>query len=246
VTTRTLPLAPELYLAVRRAEDRLYPDAVVTTLPDPPSGTPHADEWRLRGPSARRLAEYFRQQARPLRILDLGCGNGWLSAHVADLPGCRVWGLDTNHLELAQAGRVFHRERLAFLEGDVEAAPFASSTFDAAFIASSIQYFPDLPRLVSALFQLLRPEGEVHILDSPLYDEAEVAAAREASLEYYKRLGIPEMAEHYHHHALSSLRGFEVAVLYDPRGWPRRLLRGAGRPDSPFLWLRLRATETAK
>ncbi|RYD88705.1 MAG: SAM-dependent methyltransferase, partial [Sphingobacteriales bacterium] len=42
------------YLKLRSREGRLYPDAVVRTLPQVPSQDPHAREWSVRERSARR------------------------------------------------------------------------------------------------------------------------------------------------------------------------------------------------
>ncbi len=67
-------------------------------------------------------------------------------------------------------------------------------------VASVIQYFPDLPALIRGLRKLLTKRGEVHIIDSPLYGEQGLAAARERTRAYYAGLGFPEMGEQYFHH----------------------------------------------
>lgn len=231
---------PELYLAVREREGRLYADEVVARLPEVDRSHPHRAEWRARAASARRLIAYFQRQSRSLTILELGCGNGWLASALAGLPGSRVYGLDTNGLELTQAVRVF--DGTAFLAADVLRPPFPDRAFDAVVMASSVQYFDDLGGLLRALKPLLRPGGEVHIVDSPVYADEEVPAARRRSAAYYGDLGIPAMAGRYHHHTWAALMGFDFDILYDPSSVLSRLRRRLGSVDSPFPWLRVRFT----
>jgi SAM-dependent methyltransferase len=231
----------DLYLAVREREGRLYSDEVVRELPDVPAGHPHRVEWMARRASARRLIFYFQRQRRPLRILDLGCGNGWLSAALAGIPGVSVYGVDTNGVELRQAGRVFGGPQPAmFLGADIFHPPFSSGVFDSVVIASAVQYFADLRGLIAAIQPLLGPRGEMHIIDSPFYGEDEVAAARARSAGYYAELGLPAMAARYHHHTWAELQGFDVSLLHDPSAAMARLKRRFGVADSPFPWLRVR------
>jgi SAM-dependent methyltransferase len=230
----------ELYLEVRAVEGRLYEDDVVARLPDVPAGHPLADEWRARAASCARLTRYLEGKQPLPAILEVGCGNGWLSARLARIPGSRVIGLDLPTTELAQAVRLFSDGGVSFLAGDVFAAPFIRPTFDAILLASAIQYFPDLPALLRALRPLLLPGGEIHILDSPLYAAHELDAARRRTRAYYEALGFPQMAQHYYHHPVSALDGFNPRWLYNPQGLARRVGRMFGQPESPFPWICVR------
>ena len=115
---------PELYLNVREKEGRLYPDEIVARLPFMPSGHPLVTEWRARSASARRLVRYLNSLQKSLFILDLGCGNGWLSNLLADTRHI-VIGLDQNPYELKQAARVFlSNPNLTFLDAHIFSSPF--------------------------------------------------------------------------------------------------------------------------
>lgn len=222
----------DLYLRVRAKEGRLHPDDLVMRLPHVPETHPHALEWRLRAASASALSRHLSRHSRPLAILDLGCGNGWLAARL-NQAGHTLLGLDLNRFELAQAARVFTPSvTLAFLEANIFSAPFPPAGFDVIVLASVIQYFASLPRLLQHLRTYLKPQGEIHLIDSPLYEEAELPAAAERSRAYYAGLGFPEMSASYHHHRLSDLAPFAPRFLYRPRRW---WVRWFQRP--PFPWV---------
>jgi ubiquinone/menaquinone biosynthesis C-methylase UbiE len=145
-----------------------------------------------------------------------------------------------NTIELAQASRLFARRNLRFLVADVFRLPFLPGTFDVIVLASIIQYFEDLPRLVQALQPVLSESGEIHLLDSPLYEAGELAAARQRTRHYYHSLGFPEMAGYYHHHPISTLEAFSPRWLYRPNTRLTRLKRRLGQLASPFPWICLR------
>ena len=96
------------YIAVREREGRIYTDEQLLSLPDIDKAHPHYNEWAYRRQSFERLASYLDKnfKGRRLNILDLGCGNGWMS-HRLHEQGHRVTGLDVNMTELEQAERVF-------------------------------------------------------------------------------------------------------------------------------------------
>src|SRR5262245_14886468 len=193
-----------IYLRVREKEGRLYSDEIVKELPAISADHPLAWEWHARAASSHRLSTYLDQLDRPKVILELGCGNGWLANRMAGNVRTFVVGLDRGNVELFQAWwLVAHRRQLSWIYGDIFCGPFADGSFDVVVIASAIQYFPDVPRLIQAMVPILRERGEIHILDSPLYAEADVAGARERSKRYYEQLGFPEMAAHYYHHSPS-------------------------------------------
>jgi ubiquinone/menaquinone biosynthesis C-methylase UbiE len=230
----------DLYLQVREREGRLYPDGLVARLPDIPDDHPLAEEWHWRAESSSRLLAYLAEKPGGLDILDLGCGNGWLSMKLSCLRASRVWGVDRNLLELHQAGRVFNKTNLLLFAADITGLPVRRNAFDIIILASVIQYFPDLAALLKELLLLLKRSGEIHILDSPLYASQELSAARDRTRKYYEGLGFPEMAEYYYHHPISALDGFSPHWLRQPGSWRSRVRRFFGRSGSPFPWIFLR------
>jgi len=243
----------KIYLEVRRREGRVFPDEVVRALPFISKSNPYAKEWVWR----RRSFERFRKQlseswqlsesSAGIRILDLGCGNGWLANRLAENPSWDVWAVDVNEAELAQGARLFGRENLQFVYADFvsrNAVPGGSlpgisfrDTFDLVVLAASVQYFPDLEQLIFSLKKCLKPGGEIHILDSPFYkNENEKEAARRRTLEYYTKLGVPEMATFYHHHLWSEVESLGGVDLDNRLGI--KFLQKI-KWLAPFPWIRL-------
>jgi SAM-dependent methyltransferase len=238
-----LPLDwPDAYLRARELEGRLYPDATVAMLPDVPASDPLAAEWRIRADSAARLVAHLERLPRPLGVLDVGCGNGWLADRIARIEGCRVVGVDANERELAQARRVFGSRRdLDFVLADITLATQRIGDPTVIVLASVAQYVRDLPELLRRLRTWLPPDGELHVLDTPFYASPDLPEAAERSRRHYADLGVPEMAAVYRHHEWRLLAEFAPDVLHRPDSLRARAARRIGRPRSPFPWIRIRA-----
>ena len=67
-----------LYLQLREKEGRVYPDEHVALLPDVSTTHPHYKEWLVRQESSQKLLRWLKKKKKPLDILEIGCGNGWL------------------------------------------------------------------------------------------------------------------------------------------------------------------------
>ena len=187
------------YLLARAREGRLLPDGLVAALPALPPAHPLSAEWAQRADSARRLLAHLARRPRPLRVVDLGCGCGWLSARIADLPTTHVTGVDATAEELAQARRVFgDRRNLRFVEADLTTVDLRAG--DVVVLASVLQYLAAPAELLRRWLSEVGAAGEVHVLDSPIYRAEHVDAARARTAAHYASIGVPEMAARYHHH----------------------------------------------
>jgi len=206
------------YHAVREREQRIHTDTVVRGLPLSGHRTQHAAEWRVRARSLKRLRKILHALGKPLQILDIGCGNGWMSAALA-LDGHAVIAMDAHLAELEQAAHVFAAHTVIWCLSDPRTVLFPQARFDVIAFAASLQYFPDLADLFHRVSKILAPGGRIHVVDTVLYDDPEAteqAAARSAA--YYRALGVPSMAHLYHAHALIDiLRLGHVDTLSMPR-----------------------------
>ncbi|HEY4209821.1 MAG TPA: class I SAM-dependent methyltransferase, partial [Puia sp.] len=131
-------LFEKAYIVTRSLEGRLYTDEELIRLPDLPEAHPHYKEWRLRKASGQRLLRYLARKKRSLEILEIGCGNGWLSHLMSDIRGAEVTGLDINFTELQQAARVFNdAPNLNFIHGDIRSGILEDRLFDCIVLAST-------------------------------------------------------------------------------------------------------------
>ena len=229
----------ELYIQLRRKEQRVYTDEEIRNLPQIDASHPHFKEWRLRKRSCDRLIVYLDEKNKPLHILEIGCGNGWLSAQLAkNIPG-QVVGMDINKEELTQAARVFGDiPNLKFISGDIRSAQLEYTSFDIIVFAASLQYFSSLKETIQSAFQCLRAGGEVHILDTIFYKKSNVDAARQRTKDYYAKLGFPEATEYYFHHCIEDLKNYSAKILYDPAS----LIHKFGKNKTPFFWVCIKKT----
>jgi len=225
----------DIYLAVREREQRIYTDDELAVLPRIYPAHAYAKEWRMREHSAQRLINYLCRKRGPLRVLEIGCGNGWLSAMMADVPGTLVTGLDANHIEIDQARRVFKKKNLEFIYDSFTDSTFEEERFDIIVFAASIQYFASIAAVLKQAQSILSGRGEIHVIDTPFYESSDAVDAGIRSNNYYASLGFPQMADHYFHHSLSELWGFKYEVLFDPSGIVNRLFK-----HDPFYWIKIR------
>ena len=225
---------PGLYISLRKKEDRLYADEQVLHLPNIDASHPHYQEWLARKRSSEKLVRHIRRMKRPLDILEIGCGNGWLSHKLSTIPGTNVTGFDINREELEQAARVFRGlPNLRFAHGDSFFIMPSEKLYDVVVFAASIQYFPSLKTIISDVLEHLQPHGSIHIIDSHVYKAGEIASAKKRSVTHFESLGFPGMSDHYFHHSMDALRQFNCRVLYNPTAPLNRLKR----TKYPFPWI---------
>jgi SAM-dependent methyltransferase len=123
-----------------------------------PVGSQHWDPERY-----ERNARFVAELGAPLlellaprageRILDLGCGDGFLTERLAAL-GCDVVGVDASPEQVAAA----QRRGLAARVARAEALPFAGE-FDAVFSNAVLHWVKDAAGAIAAVRRALRPGG---------------------------------------------------------------------------------------
>ncbi len=228
-----------IYIAVRENEKRVYSDKEVKLLPNTSSSNPHKAEWEMRKRSLQRFTNYINKYNEKLNLLDIGSGNGWFSANIANRSSINIYALDVNKFELEQAARVFNFQNIYFICGNIFDNIFEEHSYDIITLNSSIQYFDNFSTLIKRLFYFLTDESEIHILDSPIYNQNELAGAKERTARYYISAGFPEMVKHYYHHTFDKLNDFNYKILYDPKAVQNNLKKIFGFKDSPFPWIRI-------
>ena len=225
------------YIVIRSLENRLATDDELMKLPDTPAEHPHHREWEMRKRSAQHLVRYLGGRKKVLEILEVGCGNGWLTHQLAELPGTKVTGVDINFTELQQAARVFSNDpNLRFIHGDIRSDTLGDRRFDVIVFAAAIEYFPSLKKILHFSLTLLKPGGEIHVIDSPFFRPEQIERAKRQSQAYFASFGYPEMAEYYYHHPIGDLRSFHFVLLHNPHSVRSRFMR----VNNPYPWIRIK------
>ena len=102
------------------------------------------------------------RQANARRVLDLGCGSGWLSIYLARM-GFFVTGVDVAHhaIELARLWADKENLEVQFDVGDLAELPYPAGAFDAVVANSVFEHLTyDLAHLVmSQLKDIIVPGG---------------------------------------------------------------------------------------
>lgn len=227
----------KLYIELRYTEGRIYNEKEIAELPIVAAADPHHKEWLLRKNSCDKLKRYIKRHPKICNILEVGCGNGWLSAQLTSVTKGCVTGVDINVLELEQARKVFNNiPNLNFMEGDIRDGILGDNKYDLIVFAASVQYFKSLKEILKTATKYLALQGEIHIIDTHFYKPDEVLLARVRSKNYFTEKGFPEMSDYYFHHNIKDLQGFPFVVLHDPHSRISKLLFNR----NPFHWIAIK------
>jgi ubiquinone/menaquinone biosynthesis C-methylase UbiE len=180
----------------------------VTRLDDPALvADEYADETRLR----RRASAYTGAhtaldarvpavaavvEARPARVLEVGCGWGELAEWLARDTAAQVVAVDLSErmVELARARGVDAQV------GDVQELPFADGSFDVAVAAWMLYHVPDLDRGLSELARVLRPGGALVAVTNSRYhllELRELVGSGPSTLSFNRENGEELLGRHF-------------------------------------------------
>lgn len=107
---------------------------------------------------------------QPRKILDLATGTGDMAVALArHLPQCEVLGLDLSEEMLAVAQRKAeahgYAERIALQTGDAEQLALPDEAVDAVTVGFGIRNFARLEQCFAEMHRVLRPDGQVVIVE---------------------------------------------------------------------------------
>jgi SAM-dependent methyltransferase len=188
---------------------------------------------------------------RPLQILDIGAGNGWMSYRLAlrahHPVAVDIFSDGTDGLRCSR----HYPLRFPCIEAEFDRLPFRASAFDLAIFNSSIHYSTNYRHTLTEARRCLRSAGRVVIMDSPVYKRSahgeQMRAERHAHFErtYGFRSDAVPSIEYFDEetlHTLASQLNIEwrriqpwYGFAWALRPWKARL-RGR-RPPSKFCIL---------
>jgi len=185
------------YRAVRAREGytRRTP-AATARLPEVGPHDPDAGVWRVRAASTRVLLERVvrplsAHRNRPLRILDLGAGPGWLASRLA-MDGHAVLAIDLGADPVDGLGAIRHLPGpVTPVVASFDALPLVDAVGDLVIWNASLHYARDLVRTVEEALRVLAPDGRMGIVDTPTY--ADPASGRRMVAERnagWRRMGL--------------------------------------------------------
>ena len=121
------------------------------------------DIWRLvpeaPGPPPRRLVHFVRGLAPARRALDLGCGDGRLTA---EIQASELVAADVSRVALDRAARRLPGVTTVALEPDAP-LPFEDSGFDLVLCLETLEHVRDVQLLLSEARRVLEPGGRLAV-----------------------------------------------------------------------------------
>jgi len=161
------------------------------------------------------------------RVLDVGCGNGSVTAKVAER-GCKVTGIDMSESGIRLARQNYPSTRFEVLPADDRVLEsLGEQPFDLVFSLEVIEHLYDVPSFVAGCFAATRSGGRF-ICSTPYHG-------------YAKNMMISLLNEWDRHHTSGSqgehIQFFSrksLSRLLERVGFRNIEFRGAGR--APYLW----------
>jgi SAM-dependent methyltransferase len=142
----------------------------------------NSDQWAIRARTFRAMeqsivAPLAQLNKHPLRILDLGAGNGWMSYRLA-LRGHLPIAVDLLANDRDGLGAAIHYNThlhplFPRVQADLDRLPFASSIFDLVIFNASFHYSEKYEQTFREALRCTRPGGSIVIADTPWYAEEE-------------------------------------------------------------------------
>ena len=140
---------------------------------DPDALTPAdlapVDEFHIRGREATMELARLVNLGPDAHVLDVGCGIGGPSRHLAAEFGCRVTGLDLTEEYCRVARMLAERtglaDRVDYRQGDALAMPFSDASFDVVWTQHASMNIADKARLFAEMHRVLKPGGRLAVYD---------------------------------------------------------------------------------
>lgn len=116
-------------------------------------------------PAAVQARVYNFSVARGKRVLDVGCGNGYILSRYARC-GARVTVVDLTWTALHLTRARFRLEGQAgtFLQADAERLPFRDGAFDLVVSVGVLHHVPDIEHAIEEIGRVLRPNGQIILM----------------------------------------------------------------------------------
>lgn len=135
----------------------------------PLSGVNHADaQVRMIEESLKWAGIPDQGSAKPQRIIDVGCGIGGSSRHLARKYGAQVVGITLSPKQARRASDLTSAaglsDKVSFQVADALNQPFPDEHFDMVWSMESGEHMPDKEKFMSELVRVTKPGGRILIV----------------------------------------------------------------------------------
>ena len=197
---------------------------------DVPTGNTF-DKYGSSNPVVKRLMAGFHgtldelwRRAAPASVLDVGCGEGVLTAEWADRLGDgRIVGIDLDDAKLRAEWAKRERPNLEFRAEEATRLSFGDDEFDLAAAIEVLEHVPEPEATLAEMARVARSHLLVSVPREPLWRGLNMARGA-----YLRDLGnTPGHLNHWSKRGFASLlrRYGEVAELRSPFPWTMALVR---------------------
>ena len=104
------------------------------------------------------------------RVLDLGCGFGWICRWAREAGAEQVLGIDVSSNMLAKAREFPKDPAITYLQADLETLELELIAYDVVLSSLAMHYLKNLPALVSQVYERLKPGGTfIFCVEHPVF-----------------------------------------------------------------------------
>jgi SAM-dependent methyltransferase len=139
---------------------------------------------------------------RPLQVLDLGAGNGWLAYQLAKL-GHQVTAVDLLTNAIDGLGAYIHYDAgFVPVQAEFDRLPVEAQKADVVIYNGALHYSISYQETLEEGLRILKPDGRLVVMDSPIYQDPASGAAmvrerQERFADLYDIVDRPLPSENY-------------------------------------------------
>ncbi len=214
------------YETIRQMEGRGAVDAAYyRSLPFKDLSGHFSSDWSIRARSYQVFRDHILKpfetaSSRPLKIIDLGAGNGWLSNRLAG-QGHHVAAVDiTTNAYDGLGSWIYYETTFKPIQAEFDHLPLADAQFDLIIFNASFHYSTKFEVTLCESLRILRPQGLLVILDTPVYHDSTsgLQMVKEREANFQNQYGFPSNAlpcENFLTDARLQSLGKELGIWWD-------------------------------